>query len=187
MIELIESPNGTHRRRTATKSKPQNAPPSTRSKESAKRLPRADRVLYVSAAAAPWGLAVILLAVSMPHLASGFQTITHCGPLSAWLLAIAFDTAQVIGKLQLTMAKKYEVGSPAKWTAGWIIGSTTLMSAALNVLAFLGGATDTTGRALAWTAGILLPLLVLALSYVGSSFALAKTKSVAKTKGNATK
>lgn len=187
MIDLSESPNGTHRRRTATKSKPQRAPTGRRSKKSGMRLPRADRVLYLSAAVAPWGLAVILLAVSMPHLASGFQTITHCGPLSAWLLAVAFDTAQVVAKLQLTMAKRYEVGSPVKWTAAGIIGSTTMMSVALNILAFLAGATGATGTVLAWAAGVLLPLLVLALSYVGSSFALAKIKSGEKTKGKATK
>jgi len=45
------------------------------------RLPKADKVLYVSATAAPWGLAILLLAVSMPHLASGFQSITRCGPM----------------------------------------------------------------------------------------------------------
>lgn len=182
MIDLAEMTNGTTRRRTATKGKPQYVPPNTRSKKPTSRLLRADRLLYMSAALAPWGLAVILLAVSMPHLASGFQTITHCGPLSAWLLSIAFDTTQVVAKLQLTMAKKYDVGSPAKWTAGWIIGSTTLMSMSLNVLAFLAGATDATGTVLAWTAGIILPLLVLALSYVGSCFALAEVKSGAKTK-----
>jgi hypothetical protein len=182
MIDLTDMPNGTLDRRNATKAKPQKAAPTTRTKKTPKRLPRADRVMYISAAVAPWGLAVVLLAVSMPHLASGFQTITHCGPLSAWLLAVAFDTAQLVGKLQLTLRKRYEVGPSARWAAMGIIGSTTLMSMALNVLAFLAGATDTTGTVLAWTAGILLPLLVLALSYVGSCFALATTKSRTKVK-----
>ncbi len=146
------------------------------------RLPRADRVMYLSAAAAPWGLAILLLAVSMPHLAGGFQTITRCGPLAGWLLAIAIDTAQVVAKLQLTMTKHFTVRTPAKWTSAGIVGGTSLLSMALNVLAFLAGATDRTGTVLAWVAGVMLPLLVLALSYTGSAFVLAKQASRPKKK-----
>jgi uncharacterized membrane protein YccF (DUF307 family) len=59
------------------------------------------------------------------------------------------------------------------------------MSMSLNVLAFLAGATGTTGTVLAWVAGIMLPLLILALSYTGSAFALAKVKKEAKPKAKA--
>ncbi|MCA9112340.1 MAG: hypothetical protein KDA52_20460, partial [Planctomycetaceae bacterium] len=43
-----------------------------------KRNPRrkrvkADEVLFLSAAVTPWALAILLLMVSMPHLATGFQ------------------------------------------------------------------------------------------------------------------
>ncbi len=138
------------------------------------RLPKADRVMYWTAAAAPWGLAILLLAVSMPHLAGGFQTITRCGPLAGWLLAVAIDTAQVVAKLQLTMTKVFSVRTPAKYTSAGIVAGTALMSMALNVLAFLAGATDRTGTVLAWVAGVMLPALILALSYTGSCFALAK-------------
>lgn len=145
----------------------------------------ADRVLYWSATAAPWGLAILLLMVSMPHLASGFQTICRCGPLAGWLLAVAIDSAQVVAKLQLTMAKRYTATPAVQWTSAGIITGTTLMSMSLNVLAFLAGATDTTGTALAWVAGVMLPLLVLALSYTGSAFALAKAKRDGKPKAKA--
>ena len=64
-----------------------------------RKLPKADKVLFLSATAAPWGLAILLLAVSMPHLATGFQEICHCGALAGWLLAIAIDSAQVVAKL----------------------------------------------------------------------------------------
>lgn len=148
-----------------------------------KLLPKAETVLYWSATAAPWGLAILLLAVSMPHLASGFQTITHCGPLAGWLLAIAIDIAQVVAKLQLTMTKRFAVGTPAKATSVGIVAGTVLMSMALNILAFLAGATDRTGTILAWVAGVMLPLLVLGLSYTGSAFMLAKSvKQPAKKK-----
>jgi hypothetical protein len=139
-----------------------------------KLLPKADVVLYWTSTSAPWGLAILLLAVSMPHLASGFQSITHCGPLAAWLLALAIDSAQVVAKLQMTMTKRYVIGTPAKYTSGGIVAGTALMSMALNVLAFLSGATDRTGMVLAWVAGVMLPLLILALSYTGSAFMLAK-------------
>ncbi len=163
----------------------------TERKESKKRtqrwVPRPDRALYLAAALCPWGLAILLLMVSMPHLASGFQNITGSGPLAGWLLAIAIDCAQVIAKLQVTMAKRYAITEAAKWTAVGIIGATSLMSMALNVLAFLAGATDRTGTVLAWTAGILLPLLVLSLSYTGSAVALAKVRRQPKAKGRGSK
>jgi hypothetical protein len=146
-------------------------------------MPRADKVLYWSAAMAPWGLAILLLAVSMPHLANGFTSICHCGPLAGWLLAIAIDTAQVVAKLQLKMARQHAVTEATKWTSTGIIAATSLMSAALNVLAFLAGATTMTGTILAVVTGILLPLLILALSSTGSSFALAKPRHQPKLKG----
>ena len=151
------------------------------------RWPKADRVLYWSAAMAPWGLAILLLGVSMPHLANGFMTICQCGPLAGWLLAVAIDTAQVVAKLQLTMAKQHAITTAAKWTSTGIVAGTALMSMALNVLAFLAGATTRTGTILAVVTGIMLPLLILALSYTGSAFALAKPKREAKTKGRAKK
>ena len=151
------------------------------------RLPRADKILYWSAAIAPWALAVLLLAVSMPHLADGFQSITRCGPLAGWLLAVAIDSAQVVAKLQMTVTKQYTTTSAAKWTSAAVVAGTSLMSMALNVLAFLAGATDRTGTMLAWATGIMLPALVLALSYTGSSFALAKAKRPSKQKGRGTK
>ncbi len=157
-------------------------------KRQAKRwMPRPDRALYLAAAICPWGLAILLLMVSLPHIASGFQTITGSGPLAGWLLALAIDCGQVASKIQLTMSKQYAVTNAAKWTAAGIIAATSLMSMALNVLAFLAGATDRTGTVLAWTAGILLPLLVLSLSYTGSAFALAKTRRQPKPKARGQK
>ena len=133
-------------------------------------------MLFWSAAICPWGLALLLLGVSMPHLAHGFMTICNCGPLAGWLLAVALDSGQVVAKLQLTVARGYTLGTPAKWTAAGIVSATSMMSMALNTLAFLAGATDTTGRTLAWVAGIMLPLLILSLSYTGSCFSVAKVK-----------
>src|SRR5262245_16814490 len=101
---LTSTTNGSIERILPSSPKP---PDTQKQQRGRKLLPKADRVMYWSAAAAPWGLAFLLLAVSMPHLASGFQGITHCGPLAGWLLAVAIDSAQVVAKLQLTMAKQY--------------------------------------------------------------------------------
>ena len=134
---------------------PKNTQQTTGSQPSKKRLRwNADKVLYWSATGAPWGLAILLLMVSMPHLACGFQTICHCGALAGWLLAVAIDSAQVVAKLQLTMAKRYTASPAVQWTSAGIIAGTTMMSMSLNVLAFLAGATDTTGTVLAWVAGV---------------------------------
>lgn len=158
-----------------------------RTKKARRRWPKADKVLFLAAAGAPWALAILLLAVSTPHLATGFMNICHCGPLAGWLLAIAIDSAQVTAKLQMTVMKQYTTTESAKWTAVGIVCGTSLMSMALNILAFLAGATDTTGTVLAWTTGIMLPLLVLGLSFTGSCFALAKVKRGSKSKGKASK
>lgn len=179
--------NGTPNNRTTPTHSPSRPAASKSKNKSGLRLPKADKTLYWSAALAPWGLAILLLAVSMPHLASGFMTITHSGPLACWLLAIAIDASQVICKLQLTLSKDYTVGTAAKWTATGVIVTTSLLSMALNTLAFLAGATDKTGVVLAYTTGILLPLLIIALSYVGSTFALSKARKQPRTKGRTTK
>lgn len=152
-----------------------------------KRNPRrkkvkADEVLFLSAAVTPWALAILLLMVSMPHLATGFQNICHCGTFAGWLLAIAIDSAQITAKLQLTVAKNCDLPTPAQRTSMAIIVATAVMSMTLNVLAFLEGATDLTGTVLAWVAGIMLPLLILALSYTGSCFALTKKRTSARRK-----
>lgn len=149
-----------------------------------RRMPRADTVLYLASAIAPWWLAILLLGVSMPHLADGFQRICHCGPLAGWLLAVAIDSAQIVSKLQLTVSGRYMLTNSTRWTSAAIIGATSLLSMSLNVLAFLQGAADGTGVVLAWVAGILLPLLILALSVTGSTFALAKTRPQPKAKAN---
>lgn len=139
------------------------------------KMPKPDRVLFLAASGMPWLLAIILLMVSMPHLATGFQNITHSSSLASWLLAVAFDCTQVVAKLQLTLLKQYRVSTGTWLTSLSIIIGTTVMSMSLNTLAFLAGATDRTGTFLSVIAGIMIPLLILGLSFTGSSFALAKT------------
>jgi hypothetical protein len=144
-----------------------------------------ESLLLATARYAPWTLAVLFLAVSMPHLSSGFQSITGCSVITGWLMAVAIDCAQVTSKLQLTLAGKLDVGSSAKRTALAIILASTGLSMTLNVLGFsahveeVGG--GRIGVTLAWVAGILLPLLILGLSYSGSAYCLAKEQIVART------
>ena len=143
---------------------------------------KADNVLFWISAGTPWGLAILLLGVSMPHLADGFQRICHCSAMAGWLLAVAVDCAQVAAKLQLTIGQSYNLAVSARKTSIGIIVATSAMSAMLNVLAFLEGSDTLTGDFLAVVMGIMIPALILALSYTGSCFALTK-KKVVKRKG----
>lgn len=135
---------------------------------------RAAGALRWVATAGPCGLAVLLLGVSMPHLADGFQHTTHCGSLAGWFLAVAIDAAQVVAKLQLTVAahEGHKVSDHADTVALGIVVSTGLLSCAMNVMAFVSDADTMAGKLLGATVGVMLPLLILALSYTASCFAL---------------
>jgi hypothetical protein len=137
---------------------------------------RAAGFLRWTAVAGPCGLAVLLLGVSMPHLAEGFQHTTHCGPLAGWLLAVAIDAAQVIAKLQLTLAahEEHKARDHANAVSLGIVVSTCLLSIGMNTLAFVSGAQTPVGKLLGGIVGVLLPVLILALSYTASCFALRK-------------
>ena len=115
-------------------------------------------------------LAIMLLCVSMPHLASGIQRITQSSIVTAWLMAIVFDLAQVVCEVALLLIPilgiKRRIGPACKA----VIISCTVMSMVLNVDAFLQHAEGWKGCILATVWGTLLPLGVLTLFYVGSAF-----------------
>lgn len=153
-------------------------PVSKRTRKPAPRRIKVNKILRTLATLGPCGLGMLLLGVSMPHLADGFQSVTSCGPLAGWLLAIAVDAAQVVAKLQLTVVAHVD-GHASKWqpwqyVGAGIVGVTCLLSCCMNVMAFAAGAHGMGAQILAWTVGILLPFLILALSYTGSCFALRK-------------
>lgn len=142
-----------------------------------KRTSRTSNILRWTATAGPAGLAVLLLGVSMPHLAAGFQHTTHCGVVAGWLLAVAIDASQVIAKLQLTVSAHDGQGKLGRYDSValaslGIVVSTCLLSVGMNVLAFVSGADTMVGRSLGAIVGILLPLLILTLSYTASCFVL---------------
>jgi hypothetical protein len=122
----------------------------------------------------PWALAALLLAVSTPHLHAGFCRITGCSEVNGWLLAVAIDLAQVAAKMQLTLSRYLVVGLWPRRTNLGIVAATAACSAALNILAFCRYADGPLGQVLAVTMGLLLPVLILSLSYSGASFALAE-------------
>ena len=158
--------------------------PRTARKPAMARKPRTTRqamrvagCMRWAAVTGPCGLAVLLLGVSMPHLAEGFQEVTQCGPVAGWLLAVAIDAAQVVAKLQLTVSSHEghkSGGDHADIVAVGIVVSTGLLSCAMNVLAFVTHADTVAGVAFGSVVGVLLPLLILALSYTASAFALRK-------------
>lgn len=161
-----------------------DATPKTARKPNTKaRKPRTTRqalrvagYLRWAAVTGPCGLAVLLLGVSMPHLAEGFQAVTQCGTVAGWLLAVAIDAAQVVAKLQLTVSahEDHKSRDHADVVALGIVVSTGLLSCAMNVLAFVTHANSLAGVVLGSVVGVMLPLLILALSYTASAFALRK-------------
>lgn len=161
---------------------PAKAPASQPSRRSpattAARLPVPVARLVRLATAVPWLLAALLLAVSTPHLHAGFVRITGCSEINGWLLAVAIDLAQVAAKMQLTLSRFLAVGSWPRRTNLGIVLATAGTSAALNVLAFTQHADGQLGQVLAVTMGLLLPVLILSLSYSGASFALARPAKV---------
>lgn len=117
-------------------------------------------------------LAILLLCVSMPHLASGVQKITSANWATAWLMASVFDLAQVVCEVAVLLIPLLGLKNDVRPACKAVIVSCTLMSIVLNIDAFLEHSVDWKGYILATIWGILLPLGVLTLFYIGSAFVL---------------
>jgi hypothetical protein len=121
----------------------------------------------------PWILAVLLLIVSMPHLARGFSASTGITMLEAWCLAIVFDLAQLVAKISLTR----RLSNGSFWICLTIIATCTAFSMTLNTWCFLQQAQGIFGQTMAWATGISIPALVLALCYLGATNSARKSVS----------
>lgn len=129
--------------------------------------------------AAAWlfGLAILLLCVSLPHLAAGVSRITQTTTVAAWFMAVCFDLSQIVCEVAVLLAPLLHLKTRVHRPCYGVIITCTLMSMVLNVDAFLQHADDLKGWILATTWGILLPLGVLTLSYIASIFVLDRARS----------
>lgn len=109
-------------------------------------------------------LAVAVLSVSLPHLAEGMRETLGVGAYASVALAILFDMSQVAAECYLLMLAK---DGREKWTAKGIIVSATAVSVAYNGMAFMSHAHGFFGVGVALLLAFLLPVGVLALSYLG--------------------
>ena len=73
-------------------------------------------MFFPTAALAPWACALLRLGVSTRHLAGGLLSITGCGVLAGWLLAVTIDAPQVVSEVQLTLTRRHGIGASARWT-----------------------------------------------------------------------
>lgn len=116
-------------------------------------------------------LSVVVLGISMPHLASGVSRITACELYTAIFMAVVFDLSQVAAEFAVLVMPLLGIASRRHHlVCAIIIAACTLVSMTLNVRAFLEHVTTPWEAALAIAWGGLLPILVLLLVFVASSF-----------------
>lgn len=127
--------------------------------------PAADVVLTRLAllgAATCIALSVVVLGVSMPHLASGVSRITACEFYTAIFMAVVFDLSQVVAEGSVLVMPLLGIASRGHHlVCAFIIAACTLVSMTLNVRAFLEHVTTPFETAMAFAWGGLLPILVL--------------------------
>lgn len=109
-------------------------------------------------------LAIAVLSVSLPHLAEGMQATLGTGLYASVALAILFDLSQIAAEAYLLMLAK---DKHEKIVAKGVVIAATAVSILYNGMAFLSHANGGFGLVIALLLAVLLPLLALALSYLG--------------------
>ena len=118
-------------------------------------------------------LSVVVLGISMPHLASGVATITDCRFYTAIFMACVFDLSQVAAEYAVIVMPIVGLSSSRlKVVCGFIVSSCTVISMTMNVRAFMAHVETPFEMAMACAWGCLLPVLVLLLVFVASSFVM---------------
>ena len=130
---------------------------------------------YKTALAASGILAVglVLVALSLSHLAEGVQLVTGSQPASAWSMAIGIDLGFVALELAILAAPASTRPAVHQYAAPAIVG-TLAVSAAMNAFAF---ASHAQGLMLypAIGLGCAIPALIFALTKTAATLALHKS------------
>jgi hypothetical protein len=139
-----------------SKSKPQQA-----------KAPRTapDRGVHF-AAAGVLAVALVLLGLSLSHLAAGIALVTGAGASDGWLMAIGIDLGFVALELAMLVAPDEKRAAVATYAAPAIVG-TLAVSAAMNGLAFAAHA-DGLLIYPAAALGLAIPALIYALTRVAA-------------------
>lgn len=138
-------------------------------KASRKAKAKARNQLFTASAIG--AVAVTLTGLSLNHLASGIETMTHCPAWQSWAMAIGVDVAFVSLELaQLTITDKLR-HKLRNYFRPAIIG-TLAWSAVLNAMAFAGQADSPLMQGLCIALGLSIPALVYGLTKIGAAMYL---------------
>jgi hypothetical protein len=118
------------------------------------------------AATAVLVVAVILLALSLSHLAAGIALVTGAGPSDGWLMAIGIDLGFIALELAVLVAPDGKRTAVASYAAPAIVG-TLAASAAMNGFAFGAHADGLLYPAIGL--GLAIPALIYALTKVAAT------------------
>lgn len=124
------------------------------------------------AAAGAGAVTLVLIALSLSHLAHGIGLVTGAGAWERWAMAVGIDLGFVALEMsQMCAATEAVRRSVARYAAPAILG-TLAISAGLNALAFASqAATGSPAMYAAAGLGIVVPAMIYALSRI--TFALA--------------
>lgn len=103
---------------------------------------------------------VIMIGLSLSHLAHGVELVTNCSPAEAWAMATGIDltfTGLEVGKI--TCSTDYLRRQVSRWANPTIAG-TMAGSAIMNALAFSAQADGLIMKTFAVAFGVALPVLI---------------------------
>jgi len=111
-------------------------------------------------------VAVVLMGLSLSHLASGVHALTHGDEWHAWAMAVGIDAGFIGLELgQLCVANETVRRTIAKWAEPTIIG-TLIVSAIMNAYAFASTTDNLAVACAACALGISIPSLIYVLTRV---------------------
>lgn len=138
-----------------------NAAPVARSKAWLRKMARQRGAAYGIGS-----VAIVLMGLSLSHLASGVHALTHGDDWHAWAMAVGIDAGFIGLELgQLCVSTETVRRNVAKWAEPTIIG-TLFVSAIMNAYAFASQSGDFIVMCAAVALGISIPTLIYVLTRV---------------------
>jgi hypothetical protein len=123
-------------------------------------------------------VAVVLTGLSLTHLAHGITIVTHAPAWEGWSMAIGVDLGFIGLELANIVITNERVRVATQWYRTPAIMGTLILSAIMNAFAFSAGAEIWTclwGFGIGF--GLVIPMLVYALTNVGAKLYLDATRS----------
>jgi hypothetical protein len=132
------------------------------------------------AACAAGGVTIVLVGLSLNHLAHGIGIVTGSGVEERWAMAIGIDLGFVVLEMsQLCSATETVRRQVSRYATPAIIG-TLVISAALNALAFVAAAPVGLAQYAAGALGVVIPALIYCLSRITFTLATTNPRSTSK-------